>query len=539
MQRIIYFTSIVSLLALCSCTGQYDNIDRYATDESIYIGKYSDLPYVKIGYKRVEIELLGDSVGRAFSDDIYLGKAKKTVIEYEEADGLRRIVIDSVCSWVNITGLTTPKTYIFTVYTEDTIGNRSIPTEALAKPFTDADLEGIIFPSPVKIPSPVTVEFSWETEVSMGLSTSLFKFVDLTYSYVNCDGKTINGKLTEKDAKTVANFNLKNLNINDSTLVTVNYRIIPIVESGQILDTISMSETYVTQTTTEEEYVAERTLRPIKAAMINPADERHATITFGDTTSHLKWTEIRYKNAKGDFTDIRIKNSETEKFCQDIARREVIKIRCAYNPPETDIELVSEWTDYAPFILKHDPVLEGWSVLPRTDSHSWGADGQGKQTLWNGGHPMLILDNDPGSGWHSKLDNPFPQVLVIDMHKKKRVSKVIANGGYWKTVELYLTDDLSIPEHIPYKVVYGDEDDDKERVENYDDWMDPLMELIPEDVPASWGAPIAVSNEGAEISFLFPEIPEGRFLIMRFPDNIYSPGGTTYINVNNVEVYSD
>jgi hypothetical protein len=69
--------------------------------------------------------------------------------------------------------------------------------------------------------------------------------------------------------------------------------------------------------------------------------------------------------------------------------------------------------------------------------------------------------------------------------------------------------------------------------------MNPLMDFIPEDVPASWGSAIALSTENFEFSLLFPEIREGRFLIMRFPDNIYSPDGSTYINVKNIEIYSD
>jgi hypothetical protein len=45
--------------------------------------------------------------GRIPSSQIHMGKAKKTVIEcadFTEPD--HRRVIDSICSWVNITGLT-------------------------------------------------------------------------------------------------------------------------------------------------------------------------------------------------------------------------------------------------------------------------------------------------------------------------------------------------------------------------------------------------------------------------------------------------
>jgi hypothetical protein len=532
MKRIIYLISIILGSALYSCADQYDNIDQYATDESIYVGKFSDLPYLRIGYKRIEIELLGDSIGRAFADDIYLGKAKRTIIEYDEADGLRRLEFDSVCSWVNITGLTTPKTYIFTIYAEDGEGHRSISTEALGKPFTDADFEGISFPMPNVISAPTTVEFTWENTVSMGVSSPLFRFVELIYSYVDRNNNTLSGKLSARD---IPSFNINNLNVDDSTTVIINCRIIPIAETGQILDTLSMVREFVTKTSRAEDYVAARTLRPIETALINPDNENHATIKFGAKTDHLAWTEIRYKSSLGeDSTVIRIDNDKTEMFCPNFERRGMVQIRCAYSPPETDIELVSKWTDYAPFILKYDPKLDGWSVAARHGNHGW-SDGVGTQTLWDGGNPMLAIDDDPGSGWHSVLNSPLPQVLIVDMQATRGVSKITLTGGYLKIVEIYLTDNLSINGFTPYKVSW----DDGNRRNNYNKWYDNVKSIIPADVPASWGTPIAQgAGEGdRERSYLFPYVPQGRYLILRFP--VVSIDWNTYVNINTLDIYSD
>jgi hypothetical protein len=533
MKRIIYFIAIIVLAsALYSCSKQYDNIDRYATDESVYVGKYSDIPYVQVGYKRVEIELMGDSVGRAFSDDIYLGKATKTVIEYDEADGLRRIEFDSVCSWVNITGLTTPKTYIFTIYAEDNEGNKSISTEALAKPYTDADLEGILFPSPHVIEAPTTVEFTWESEASMGLSSPLFKFVELIYSYVDTDGKMVADRLTARDT---AKFNAHNLEMESNTTVTINCRIIPIAEAGLILDTISMVKEYVVKTATEEEYLAARTLRPIISAFINPANEEYATITFDKITDHLKWTEIRYKNLGGDYTTLRVENNETVKICPDIVRREPIQIRCAYNPPETNLELISDWSDYGPFIMKYDPRLGGWSALARHGRHNWGNDGVGTQTEWDGGHAMLALDNDPASGWHSRLYTDLPQVFIVDMQTTRRVTKVYGSGGYWITIEVYLTNNLGIDGFVPYKVIW----DDGNRVGNYDAWFNTWINRVPADVPATWGNPVTFDAMGkGELTWDVPGGREGRYLIFRFP-NSTADTEQNYIHCSTIEVYSD
>jgi hypothetical protein len=556
MKRIIYFISIVLVSALYSCSGQYDNIEQYATDETIYVGKFSDNPYISVGYKRLEIELFGDSVGRALADDLYLGKAKKTIVEYEEEDGLRRIERDSVCSWVNITGLTTPKTYIFTIYAEDEHGNRSISVEALGKPFTDADMEGIAFPMPRVIPSPTTVEFAWENEVSEGLSSPLFKFVELIYSYDDVDGNIISGKLTAKDvqdaktARVEPGFNIRNVKFADSTTVIINCRIIPIAESGAIIDTLSMIKEIVTKTTTEEEYLAARTLRPITSALINPDNESNATIIFGNVTDHLLWTKIRYVRSDGTLDSIEVSNTQLSVLCPNFKRGEIVQIRCAYNPPETDIVLVSGWTDYAPFILKRDPKRENWVVIPRNEWEDWKGDGDGDgiddgagtQNLWPGGHPMLVIDDNPTSGWHSHVDPAplFPQALVIDMREPRRVSKVVgSNGSYLRDVQLYLTDELSIGTYYPYSHTINW---DKPDVESYNAWVSYYIRLIPEIPPASWGNAMQVSATGAgAFSFTLPQILEKRFLILRFPNNtIWRPDWQgTYIALKNLEVYSD
>jgi hypothetical protein len=534
MKRIIYFLSTVLLIAaLYSCAEQFDNIKQYAESETVYVGKYSDNPYVGIGYKRVEIELLGDSVGRAATDDIYLGRATKTIIEYEEADSLRRIVIDSVCSWVNITELTTPKTYIFTIYAEDDLGYKSIPIEALAKPFTDDDFAGIAFPMPHVIPAPSTVEFIWD-EVSMGLSSPLFKFVELIYSYTDRDNKEVRARLTASD---YPSFNMRHLKPNDSTSLTINCRIIPITESGFIIDTLSLQREFRTKTVMLEDYMNARTLRPIISALINPNNQSEATITLGDKTDHLARTEIRYRRqSDGEYNVILVDNDRSRVLCPDIAHYETIQFRCGYNPPETDDIFFTEWQDYAPFIMKYD--TKDWVVVPRTGSLNWGRDGAGSQNIWTGGHPMLILDDDPNSGWHSITESsaPFPQVLVIDMKEPRQVSKVITHGGYWKTVQLYLTDDPAIPGYSPYTVNWNS----SIKETDYNNWVSQWTALIPDNTPESWGLPIAQGNTEQKHTFLIPQEPSGRFLILRFPDNNAwtEEWPATYISVLGFEVYS-
>jgi hypothetical protein len=528
MKRIIYFLSTVLVAALYSCTGQYDNIKQYATEETVYVGKFGDMPKVTIGYNRIEIDLMGD---RLSPDDVYLGKAKKTIVEYEESDGLRRCVYDSICSWVNITGLTSPKTYVFRIYAEDEYGNKSTAVEALGRPFTEDDLEGYSFPLPHMIPTPTTMDFRWTAE--SGLSSSLFDFAELSYSYTNRDGKIISGKLTSKD---VPRFSIIGLQPSDNFPISVICKIIPIMETGRILDTVTMEREFFAKTVSPEEYLAARDLRPFKSAMIDPDDTSKATITWGDITDHLVWTELRYIHSNGNPDVVYIDNRVPETLCTDIKRGVKFQIRCAYTPPQTDEVYITEWIDSEMFMEKY--FLTDWTVIPRNGNHGWGGDGSGSQTLWAGGHPMLVLDDDPKSGWHTRLGTPFPQLIIIDMKESRSVSKFILNsvdGGYWNNVELYLTGDLSISGYETYTVDWNDSG----REGNYNAWSSRMIPLVPDNPPASWGAPIAKTQakRAASLSFLPPQTMHGRFLIVLFPDN--NLGWATYIDVHGIEVYTE
>jgi hypothetical protein len=183
--------------------------------------------------------------------------------------------------------------------------------------------------------------------------------------------------------------------------------------------------------------------------------------------------------------------------------------------------------------------MKNWAVLPRNGNHSWASDGAGSQNLWSGGHPMLILDDDSESGWHSNAGGggtPFPQILIIDMKESVRVSKITGSGAYLKNMQIYLTDNLSIPEYSSYTVDWNDD----RREEKYNEWSRSLTAMVPDIPMESWGSPVAEDNveETQSFSFILP-YPYGRFLILRFPDNnIWSDEWhATYIAIFGIEVY--
>lgn len=224
-----------AILILASCSGQYDNIEKFA-GEVIYPARF-DTIIGYVGYERVELDLM--KAGRIPSSKLKLGKASKTVVEY---DGEKHY-IDSVCSWVNITGLTETKLYRFFVYTEDDYGNKSVPQEIALIPFTrlDRNLIGIASPKLTVSPSAMVVE--WPN----GLNSVVMEYHSLSYSYTDKDG------VKQKGEVTTPRFYCGNLPTGQELTVDVNYKVVPIQSDGtKILDTVMVSKPLVVNIPTRD-----------------------------------------------------------------------------------------------------------------------------------------------------------------------------------------------------------------------------------------------------------------------------------------------
>jgi hypothetical protein len=186
-------------------------------------------------------------------------------------------------------------------------------------------------------------------------------------------------------------------------------------------------------------------------------------------------------------------------------------------------------------VLREYDDRKNWVVAARNGNHGWN-DGVGTQTLWTGGYPMLVIDDDIESGWHSALSAPFPQVLIIDMKASKEVSKISGVGGDLYKMEIYLTNDLSIAGYTSHTIDWTDEE---WWLYDYNTWYNPLKSAIPETVPASWGSPIveeSLTTNNTSFTFTLPEPKQGQFLILRFTDNNFG-GWAAYTSVRNVKVF--
>lgn len=230
---------VATALLLWTCSDMYDNIKQY-TGEDVFPAKF-DTIFGNIGYERVEIDLV--KAGRIPASKIRMGKAKRTVIEYNNAANHDTIIlIDSVCSWVNIKNLTFSKTYRFKIYTlGDFDEDKSVPVEISLRPYSEADAQYLSVPDPKISVYPSMATVSW----SEGWMTTYSQFVSLKYSYTNklfqlCEGEA---------SGVVPSFHVLDLPIGRSTPVTLSYKVIPLVDGKLILDTLPMTAQLTITTT--------------------------------------------------------------------------------------------------------------------------------------------------------------------------------------------------------------------------------------------------------------------------------------------------
>ncbi len=227
MKRLIWLIIFSNIIAfhMFSCKGMYENIDEYM-QEDIYPARFDTITG-KIGFERVELDFF--KKGRVSSKDIYMGKSKKTVVEYDN----KRIVVDSIVSWINIKDLKLSKLYRFKAYTEDEYGNKSVPQEIALIPYTQSELSTIAVQSPRVLASPTTAVLDWTDN----LSSILLDYTSLSFSYTDNQGVVRSGTRGLSPRIFAGN-----LAAGQKVNVDVKYKVVPKVNGVSILDTIELSQ---------------------------------------------------------------------------------------------------------------------------------------------------------------------------------------------------------------------------------------------------------------------------------------------------------
>ncbi|GEM_PF-397187 len=241
-----YFCRITSVMFFavlifnsCDNNDIYDNIKDFAKNETVYPAMF-DTIFATVGYERAEIDLRID--GRIPANQMKLSKAKKTVVVYDE-DASKPTVIeyDSVCSWVNVKGLTEPRIYRIKVYTVDEHGNRSTPQEITVVPYTeyDKDLLRQSILDPVTSTTPSSMIMEWPG----GLNSIVMEYHGMSYNYTDNDSVVHTGKQLKEPRVFSAN-----LPVAQEVTFNINYKVLPLLEDGsKLLDTIEVEKPFVIQ----------------------------------------------------------------------------------------------------------------------------------------------------------------------------------------------------------------------------------------------------------------------------------------------------
>jgi hypothetical protein len=235
MKRILLALTVV-IAFFGACTDQYGNIKELVEGESIYPGKY-DTIFATVGIERVEIDLL--KAGRIPASQIKLGKASKTVVKWDD----QTMIIDSVCSWVNIKGLTRSKMYRFKVSTSDEYGNMSIPVEITATPYFMSDVEKLTMPEPRLVNTSAGLQVGWPRE----LLYVMMNHCGMDYSYTDQDGIVHQGSGGPNSSLLV-----ENVAVGQELTIDLVHRVVPKIANSKagvgddptvpILDTIELTQ---------------------------------------------------------------------------------------------------------------------------------------------------------------------------------------------------------------------------------------------------------------------------------------------------------
>jgi len=255
--RHILLSVIVFAALLSSCEDMYTSQQKYE-GEIVYPARF-DTIIGHIGFERVELDLM--KAGRIPSSKIKLGKAKKTVVEYDK----EVLIIDSLASYVNITGLTSTKLYRFKVYTIDEYGNKSVPQEIALIPYTATDLEALQVSTPRVMKSPSAAVVDWPR----GISSVLLNYYGLSFKYTDKNGAVRSG-VRGLDSR----FFIGNVSAGQSVNVEMNYKIIPRVNNEPILDTLIFNDKLILNmpTSSSEFAVTERDILTANGVSVFTAD---------------------------------------------------------------------------------------------------------------------------------------------------------------------------------------------------------------------------------------------------------------------------
>ena len=216
---------VIAVLLTASCVGEFDNVEKYA-GETVYPAAF-DTIVAHFGYERVEFDLW--KAGRVRASEMQLGKAVRTIVEY---DGVKH-TIDSLCSWVNVTGLTQGKLYRIKIYTEDKYNNASVPRSMAVLPFTSIDRDMMYFPPPRLTVYPTGVIAEWANS----LNSITMEFHGMSWRY-----RVAENQPPRIDSTKNAGFLATGFTPASEANFDVTYKVVPKLPDGRkLIDTLRIT----------------------------------------------------------------------------------------------------------------------------------------------------------------------------------------------------------------------------------------------------------------------------------------------------------
>ena len=437
---------VIAVFVSVSCRGIYDNVEKFVDGEIFYIERLDGILKVQVGYERVEIDLL--EAGRIPASQIRMAKATKTVIECPDfTEPGKRRVIDSICSWVNVTGLTQLKYYELTIYTEDNYGNRSLPMKTSVRPYTEENYNSLELMPPTINTSASAAMVEWLE----GLSALTHQVYRSEWQYTERGGVVNTGR--ESGDKPI--IFVDNVDSDINIPVSLTCRIIPKIfdETGTytpILDSLDFQMTFIVRLLSSAgEVIFLKTPGP--ANEYDP--EEKLSVTFSWTRSDaangytLKFStdpsfppQATYSVNTGNQNEYVVNYAGVLNFINSLSMN--------YNSNGVLYWTVTPTTQSAPIrtsfrLFRLLKMAYFFNMYERT---GWEATASDTHT---GQSPNNILDGNMSTMWHSNYTGgatPLPHWVVIDMKKPIKIYKIhtyrrtAANISDTRTIELYMSD---------------------------------------------------------------------------------------------------
>ena len=499
MKRIAFFILAVTAL-MTACKEGSDIIRDFATEETIYPGKF-DTIFTTIGYNRIELDLL--KAGRIPSEQIKLGKAKKTVVEVMGEDEPR--VWNEVRSWVSVDGLNESRLYRFSVYTIDEFENRSVAQEADAVPFTDNEMSLIELPEPTILRAPTSITFSWGK-----ITNPMMKYVGLEYEYRDRDNNLKKGKLSERDAIFIS---MNNLNISVEYSMDVKLRVIPNRGDITVADSVPIKLTYKVRTTNKEEY--EQIMKDKVRNIESISWKNCATIhweSVADVTQVRSFVTYIDHSVPGSPVEkkITVPREEKETILKGSRFDEPYLIKTVYSPLNADFEVETDEKSYHVSTIEgvHEIDRKMWNTPYSSVRPSSNTDGQGPSMvtthfncMYDRTFKSLFSIAKPGKS-SNQSNNTIGRGIffVVDMGEPITFNSMFwghrdndAQGVQWWALEMWGADEYTGPTGFtnPTTQAYAPDDTEWKLIGNVSFEVNPQGVAYPNGVQTAFSPPNA------------------------------------------------